>query len=383
MGSCHCKDSNEISSIKVIQYPSKAPDRALTLADQISKLSLPGPSQKITDAVEPSELKPDSGSFNEMINFVKIAGVPCESKQEPFEDKKVAIFGHDNQIDVLKKSNMWVCCKKGLKPTQPNQDDFVIIIEDSNFMLGVFDGHGVYGHHISNFVHSELPKLLLSHPSWQETPERALKDSFVRVHQNLIKHSCLKESQYDCNMSGCTSTIIHKRKSSLFIAHVGDSRGILGRKTDSGHVAIVLNIDHKPDTSEEKERIESAGGEVRKLPGRNPSRVYFKGREYPGLSMTRALGDLVSQTIGVICVPQTNEVILTENDEFIVLCSDGVWEFISDDEAVRVVSTSNRDPKEAACRLAALAWTKWISNEGNVVDDITVIVTFLNTDDLS
>lgn len=378
MGSCHCKDSKEISSIKVIQYPSRSPDRALTLAEQITKLNIiRSTPEKVTDAVDPNEIKLEQGSFMQTKKLVTVRGQASDSKQAAFEDKLVKILGLESQLDVLHKMNMWVCCKKGLKPNSPNQDDFVIIIDDENFIIGVFDGHGVYGHHISDYVHLELPKLLFDHPMWFDNPEKAFKDCFVKCHQNLIKKSCSKDFQYDCNMSGSTSTLIYKRDSTLFIAHVGDSRGILGRRTEIGYIPIVLTVDHKPELSEEKSRIIASGGEIRKLPGHNPARVYLKGREYPGLSMTRAIGDLVSQSIGVICVPQTSEIELTAEDEFIILCSDGVWEFISDEEATRVVSTSNRDPKEAAARLAALAWTKWITNEGNVVDDITVVVVFL------
>lgn len=378
MGSCHCKTSNDISSIKVIQYPSGTPEKHLNLAQQISKLNIPRTKpEKKTDAMDSSELKLEQGSFMQTKQKkITIEGQPSSTKQSAFQDKLTQIIGESTQLEVLQKLNMWVYCKKGLKPTQPNQDDFCIVVDGDDYLVGVFDGHGTYGHWVSDFVHKELPILFFEHPLWLDNPEKVMKDSFVKCHQNLIKMSCTAESTFDCNMSGSTATCVYKRDKSLFVAHVGDSRGILGRRTELGYVPIVLNIDHKPELLEEKLRIEKAGGEIRKLPGNNPSRVYFKGREYPGLSMTRAIGDLVSQSIGVICSPQTSELFLTPDDEFLILCSDGVWEFISDEEAIRVASNSGRNPKEAASRLAALAWTKWISNEGNVVDDITVVVAY-------
>lgn len=379
MGSCHCKSSNEISSIKVIQYPLRTSEKQLTITEQIINLNLPrSKPEKKTDAIDSSEIKVEQGSFMQKKKII-IEGLQSADKQSAFQDKLSQIIGENNQFEVMQKLNLWVCCKKGLKPSQPNQDDFCVVVDGEDFLIGVFDGHGTYGHWVSDFVHKELPVLLFDHPLWLDNPEKVMRDSFVKCHQKLIKLSCTPESVFDCNMSGSTATVIYKREKSLFVAHVGDSRGIIGRKTDIGYIPVVLNIDHKPELFEEKERIEAAGGEIRKSPGNNPSRVYFKGREYPGLSMTRAIGDLVSQSIGVICTPQTLELTLTPEDEFLILCSDGVWEFISDEEAVRVASTSGKNPKEAASRLAALAWTKWISNEGNTVDDITSIVTYFPT----
>lgn len=372
MGSCHCSASNEISSIKVLQNNARKVDRHLTLAEQISKLNFPNLPQKILDR-EINEIKLEQGSFMITKKMITIEGAPS-GLQIPYEEKLVQVDGTETQANILQKLKMWVSCKKGLK-TDPNQDDFVVIVDDYNFLIGVFDGHGIFGHYISDFVHKELPKLLFEHPCWQDSPEKVLKESFVKCHSNLIRFSNQKNSNFDCNMSGTTSTVVFKRQDRLFVAHVGDSRVIIGRKTDDGVIPVVLTQDHKPDLEKEKERIEAAGGEVRKMPG-GPSRVYLKGKEYPGISMTRAIGDLVSQGIGIVSAPDTREFLLTEDDLFIIMASDGVWEFIPDEEAVRVASTST-DAKEAASRLTALAWTKWISIEENVVDDITVIITYL------
>jgi serine/threonine protein phosphatase PrpC len=72
-------------------------------------------------------------------------------------------------------------------------------------------------------------------------------------------------------------------------------------------------------------------------------------------------------------VPDTIEHEILENDEFLIIATDGIWEFISNEEAVRIVGSSS-DAKEATSRLSALAWTKWLSAEDDLVDDITVIV---------
>ena len=63
-------------------------------------------------------------------------------------------------------------------------------------------------------------------------------------------------------------------------------------------------------------------------------------------------------------------------DRFLILASDGVWEFIESDEAVRIVSL-HMDPKSAAEALCKEAVTKWAKEEP-VCDDITALVLYFS-----
>merc|ERR1711865_312558 len=118
-------------------------------------------------------------------------------------------------------------------------------------------------------------------------------------------------------------------------------------------------------------RIEKAGGRV-VFDGYANHRVYSKKGRYPGLNMSRCLGDIVGHVeAGISCEPETKVVKLTDNDGILLVCSDGVWEFISPQEAVEIVK---RYPKEevtkAANDLTREAWDRWIKEEGgSVVDD--------------
>lgn len=71
--------------------------------------------------------------------------------------------------------------------------------------------------------------------------------------------------------------------------------------------AIQLSKDHKPNDKEERARIEKCGGKVEKCIEKGikigPYRVWKKGESYPGLAMSRSIGDLVASKIGVICIP--------------------------------------------------------------------------------
>lgn len=330
--------------------------------------------------MQKSEGKPEQGSLI-LVKFpITIGGRPSPNMQSDYEEKLITIQGDDLKRDFLLEHGTWVCCKKGLKPESPNQDDFLVIVENHGLTLGVFDGHGTHGHEVSNFVHNNLPVLLLSHASWELNPLHSISECFPQVHNNLIAHCNKAQTHFDCTISGCTSTVLTIRNDKIYVGHVGDSRAVLAKITENSKVISQdLTRDHKPTLSDEMARIVKMGGEVKKNEGDIPFRVFKKDMKYPGIAMSRALGDAIAQTVGVTCIPEVSSYEIKYEDQFILVCSDGVWEFISSQEAVEVVSKQN-NVKEAAEALAQLAWDRWIQNEGNVVDDITVIVTFLRND---
>lgn len=56
--------------------------------------------------------------------------------------------------------------------------------------------------------------------------------------------------------------------------------------------------------------------------------MWLADEDIPGLAMSRSFGDIVASQAGVICEPEILSFELTEEDKFIVLASDGVWEFL-------------------------------------------------------
>ena len=98
-----------------------------------------------------------------------------------------------------------------------------------------------------------------------------------------------------------------------------------------------LSIDHKPDRADEHERIMNTNGRVDPFREENgdpvgPARVWLKTQNIPGLAMSRSIGDLVAASVGVIPEPEFFEIVLNESDKFLVIASDGVWEFIDNNE---------------------------------------------------
>ena len=63
-----------------------------------------------------------------------------------------------------------------------------------------------------------------------------------------------------------------------------------------------------------------------------PPRVWMKDENIPGLGMSRSFGDKVGSQVGVVAKPEIMEWILSDEDKFIILASDGIWEFIDSEE---------------------------------------------------
>jgi serine/threonine protein phosphatase PrpC len=108
-----------------------------------------------------------------------------------------------------------------------------------------------------------------------------------------------------------------------------------------------------------------------------PNRVWLADAWVPGLAMSRAIGDIVAHTVGVSSEPETSTVELCPQDKWLILATDGVWEFIDPQAAIDIVGGC-KDAEEACRTLVDCAWAKWLQEEEGVVDDITVVAVKLN-----
>jgi len=277
-------------------------------------------------------------------------------------------------------------CRKGLKPESPNQDSWTVLKIEGKFSIyAVFDGHGQKGHDVSEFVKVNLPKLMLRDQRFRGAEmEACLKDCFKKV-QNLVA-TADRMKKISAQMSGTTCSVaIHDHEESkLTVAHVADSTIVLGKFKDTpgGDIeAITLTRDHKPDLKDERARIEKAGGRV-VFDGYANHRVYAKNGRYPGLNMSRCLGDLMGHAdAGCSAEPEVTERPLSNLDHVLLVCSDGVWEFMQAIEAVKLINEFPAgQAMVAAERLAKDAWDRWIREEGGaVVDDITVVLIYMQS----
>ena len=165
----------------------------------------------------------------------------------------------------------------------------------------------------------------------------------------------------------------------LICANVGDSRAIIVKGTNND--VTPLSIDQKPDDPIESQRIIENGGEISQFEEdgekSGPFRVWKKGEVYPGIAMSRSIGDFIATTLGVIPEPKFIEDKIDNETKFIVIASDGVWEFLDNNKVAEIVLPfyKKNDP-DGACKALIKESTEWWNKEDIVVDDITCIVVF-------
>jgi len=130
-----------------------------------------------------------------------------------------------------------------------------------------------------------------------------------------------------------------------------------------------LGVDHKPDREDELQRISAAGGEVWR--GDPPRLLCSVG----GLAMSRSLGDFAAAECGLTCEPEVPQEVILEGgfEHMLLICSDGVWDFIEPVTAVRLAARfPPQSAQVAAEKLAVKAQSRWQENESGMIDDITV-----------
>jgi hypothetical protein len=87
----------------------------------------------------------------------------------------------------------------------------------------------------------------------------------------------------------------------------------------------------------------------------------------------RSLGDVVAHSAGVISDPEFTEFELdAKADKFLVVATDGLWEFVTNQETTEMVE-GQIGPAQAVDTLVTEAGTRWMQEE-QVIDDTTVIV---------
>ena len=258
-----------------------------------------------------------------------------------------------------------------------NQDRGVCVYpfagQEQMALFAVFDGHGEVGDKVSEFCMYELPKTLEAHPALHTDLVRAFKETFLAVDERLARRPDI-EAFY----SGTTSVVGLIKGKEVWVANAGDSRCTLATVNEAGHlIAQDLSIDQNPDSPLEMERILKAGGFVSPPPEPGLSARVWLDPDFTqvGLAMARSIGDHAVKGVGVIAEPEVLTHTLREGqDKFLLFASDGVWEFISSQEAVTIIYENLHKGVAYACQvLIEHAATQWREIEGEYRDDITAI----------
>ncbi|CAH8348065.1 unnamed protein product [Eruca vesicaria subsp. sativa] len=272
------------------------------------------------------------------------------------------------------------------------EDDIVIRSEglDSFSFAAVLDGHA--GSSSVKFLREELYKgcvealqggSLLEGGDYVGIKEALIK-AFESVDQSLLKWL---ETKGEEDESGSTATVMLIRNDVSYFAHIGDSCAVLSR---SGQIEE-LTDSHRPYGSnkaavQEMKRIKHAGGWI------------VNGRICGDIAVSRAFGDIRFKTKKhemlkkgvdegrwtekfvsriefkgdmVVATPDIYQVPLTSDVEFIILASDGLWDYMKSKEVVSFVREQLREHGNVQLACEALAQ---VALDRRSEDNISIII---------
>lgn len=455
------KESPKKVKSVLIEKLEETPTSAITHATNksskrtsVSKLQLSIPSflkcnQPLRKITPNSTRSYDRKSINVSANLTKRASIktPVNCSESFFKEQIVGIrtrAGYSNSY--IRKTN---------------QDSFFskTDIEKQYSFFGVCDGHGFQGHNVAQFVARFLPTFLEAHLSSAIQIKDQMNFVIDCVKESIVKlvAKLYAREDIDTYFSGCTLCLLLISSTNVFVFNIGDSRCLqilpkvfsekigshskIGKSQTTFHLPwfMQLSEDQKPDSPVEFARITKCGGEVScsvdssGLPN-GPQRVWIPGQEYPGLAMSRSIGDRVGEKVGVTWKPtylvraleagaEEGEVAQTAMGEtsdrenpkklvkvlkskrkfhngsldltapkffgqsdgkqkvsgsIFVVATDGVWDVISNEDLVRflVPFYELRKIEEACDSLLEFLVEKWKHLNVEVIDDVTFLIVF-------
>lgn len=304
------------------------------------------------------------------------------------------------------------------------QDNVMICYKQDFLLAMLFDGHGSKGEKVVEFTEAFMKKFF-EEKDFSLEPEETLRKMFMACDVSLQ----FSTSNINCYGSGTTAVAILFTHKGIYSASVGDSRAILATLPQEKYIpepikptspyrtqyiplrvleSIQLTLDQKPNLEEELARIVSCGGIVSKVKDSEgnlvgPYRVFQKGKQIPGLAMSRSLGDGAAKKVGVVANPIINFYpIVPFRDQFIIIGSDGVWDTMDNADAVNFVekfknkclkslgppttdpvNPNNSTISQLLVEEARYRWFGVCCAEDVLIDDISAIVIEITTNELA
>jgi len=261
-------------------------------------------------------------------------------------------------------------CSISLKGVRPSNEDRLSILlnsdkKDKKFkdidLFAIFDGHG--SRIISKFLYDYLPIFFMSPKVKYPLTKKYINAVYTKIQEKIIE-KCDKYAK----ISGSTSLVVAKYHDGIStyidIVNLGDCRCVLCRD----NLAVQLSKDHKPSWPDEKARIEKLGGIIK-----------FDAGDWRigDLSVSRSFGDLDNLPY-VTHIPEIFKYRISKEDKFMILACDGLWDVVSNNDAVNIVLSTCYKPdgkrKETypniAKKLAEFAL------ENHSTDNLSIIVIF-------
>ncbi|XP_051151205.1 probable protein phosphatase 2C 22 isoform X2 [Andrographis paniculata] len=263
-----------------------------------------------SEATSPSFNKPPHVEVSEVSIETNLNGHSSGAKS-----KYIPLLRSGAWADIGSRSRMedaYVCVDNLMRDYGSN------IRNDSCAFYAIFDGHG--GKHAADFACNHLPRFIVEDEGFPDEIERVMSTAFLQT-DTAFAEACSLDADLASGTTALAAVIIG---SSLIVANAGDCRAVLCRRGK----AIEMSRDHKPILLKEKRRIEASGGYV--------DDGYLNGQ----LNVARALGDWHME--GLKCrdggpltaEPELMSTRLTEEDEFLIIGCDGLWDVFMSQNAV-------------------------------------------------
>ncbi|XP_020588111.1 probable protein phosphatase 2C 2 [Phalaenopsis equestris] len=251
-----------------------------------------------------------------------------------------------------------VYCKRGRKRIQM-EDRYSaaldLVGDPQMAIFGIFDGHG--GSKASEFASKNLGDRILKEAMRGRGEEggimieEAVRNGYLGTDVEFLKDNA--------NGGTCCVTAF-VRDGDLIVSNAGDCRAVM---SFSGE-AKALTSDHRPSREDEKDRIESLGGYL------DCSRGVW--RLQGSLAVSRGIGDSHLKQ-WVTAEPETCVIKIEPECEFLILASDGLWEKVSNQEAIDVARPICMDPQRPSSLSACKKLVELSVSRGSV-DDISVLI---------
>lgn len=267
--------------------------------------------------------------------------------------------------------------KKGYKLEFVNQDKFFVFLDGSLEVYCFIDGHGPFGNKVAQIAQDKIYNYVIKMNRLNFTNEykKEFENLFDEVDRVILSLENSDYGEYDPFLSGVAVTLVIRINNTIFCANVGNilcmvfcsdcmypSKFTVSEMTfnDSNFSEEEINqierkLQPKPDQEtnieslvdpkeiiNEIRRIYENGGELRKLQGETKSRIFIKGKYFPGLLNTRSLGDKIGHGIGVIKTPHITKINITkDNHYYLFVCTDGINNACKKEQIINLIQPND------------------------------------------
>ncbi|PON57946.1 Protein phosphatase [Parasponia andersonii] len=299
---------------------------------------------KVTGTVENGSSRdgrppnPLAGAFRQCIGSEQVAVVACKKslvrhpslmktkKTDVSVEAGVGAEDCPSQFFPIVRSGAWtdIGFRSTMEDAYVCADNFMQdyglenLPDGPSAFYGVFDGHG--GKHAADFACYHLPKFIVEDEDFPGDIEKVVASAFLQTDVAFAE-ACSLDAALVSGTTALAALVIGRL---LVVANAGDCRAVLCRRGK----AIEMSRDHKPMCCKERKRIEASGGYV------------YDGYLNGQLNVARALGDWHMEGMKgsdggpLSAEPEFMTTNLTEEDEFLIIGCDGIWDVFRSQNAI-------------------------------------------------